>query len=250
MYVLSLVIIFLLSAGASAFGTLVGGTSLITIPALILLGLPPHTAIGTDRFGIIGIGVAGLYKFHRKRMVDYRVSLFLAVPAFFGAILGANIAFSVSEHVLGIVIVLANVLCLIYLLLNPRLGLVESGRSLGRLKYWVGGLITFIIGIYAGFYGAMTASFLAYVLIMWFGQTFLQSAANTKLSVICFTVSAASVYFMKGAIHFPFGLAILAGCLCGSYLGAHFSDRIGNLWIRRVFLIILGAMILKMALKL
>ena len=57
-----LIIIFILSAGASAFGTLVGGTSLITIPALILLGLPPHTAIGTDRFGIIGIGLAGFYK--------------------------------------------------------------------------------------------------------------------------------------------------------------------------------------------
>jgi uncharacterized membrane protein YfcA len=246
----SLSIIFLLSLGASAFGTLVGGTSLITIPALILLGLPPHTAIGTDRFGIIGIGLAGLYEFHRKKMIDYRLSCFLAVPTFLGAIFGANLVFSVPETVLGIIIVLTNVLGLIYLLLNPRLGLVEGGHALGRHRYGLGGLLCFIIGVYGGFYGAMTASFLAYVLIIWFGQTFIQSAANIKVASVCFTISAASVFFLKGAIDYPLGVAIFSGCLCGSYLGAHFSDRIGNLRIKRVFLTVLTLMILKMALNL
>jgi len=67
MDILSLFIIFVFAAGASAFGTLIGGASLITIPLLILLGLPPHMAIGTDRFGVMGIGWAGLYTFHRKK---------------------------------------------------------------------------------------------------------------------------------------------------------------------------------------
>ncbi|MDF1592449.1 MAG: sulfite exporter TauE/SafE family protein [Desulfobacterales bacterium] len=70
---ISLIIIFVASAAASAFGTLIGGTSLITIPLLIVLGLPPHTAIGTDRFGVMGIGWAGLYKFHHKKFIDYRL---------------------------------------------------------------------------------------------------------------------------------------------------------------------------------
>jgi len=247
---LNLIVMFLISAATSAFGTLVGGTSLITIPSLILLGLPPHTAIGTDRFGIIGIGLAGLYKFHRKKLVDYRLSLFLAIPTVIGAFFGANLVFAVSAHLLGIIIVISNVLCLLYILLNPNLGLVEKVDALGPVKYWLGGLLCFVIGIYGGFYGAMTASFLAYVLIMWFGQTFIQSAANTKLTTTCFAASAAYVYFMKGAIHFPLGFAIMTGCLCGSYVGAHFSERIGNRRIKRIFLVFLSIMILKMALNL
>ena len=68
-------IIFIAAVFAAGFGTLIGGSSIVTIPALILLGLPPHTAIGTDRFGIIGVGISGWYEFHRKRLIDYRIGL-------------------------------------------------------------------------------------------------------------------------------------------------------------------------------
>ncbi len=66
MDIVRLIIIFIGGAGASAFGALIGGASLINIPLLIVLGLPPHVAIGTDRFGVMGIGWAGLFKFHLK----------------------------------------------------------------------------------------------------------------------------------------------------------------------------------------
>lgn len=146
------VIIFIAAAGASAFGTLIGGASLITISTLILLGLPPHMAIGTDRFGVIGIGVAGLFKFHRKKMIDFRLSTLLAIP--------------------------------------------------------------------------------------------------TLLGSICLTTSAATVFGLSGSIDFSLGGSMLLGCLCGSYLGAHFSHVVGNLWIKRFFVVVLTIMIVKMALAL
>ncbi|MFH1488158.1 MAG: TSUP family transporter, partial [Pseudomonadota bacterium] len=67
---------------------------------------------------------------------------------------------------------------------------------------------------------------------------------------LCMTTSASIVFFMKGSIHFPLGIAMFSGCLCGSYLGAHYSDRIGNLWIKRFFLAVLTVMLLKMAFRL
>jgi uncharacterized membrane protein YfcA len=245
-----LIIIFIAAAGASAFGTLIGGASLITIPTLILLGLPPHMAIGTDRFGVIGIGVAGLFKFHRKKMIDFRLSFLLAIPTLLGSIVGANLVLFIPEDILGIVIILTNVLCLLYLILNPKLGLEEKEPSRGRLKYLLGGLLCFLIGVYGGFYGAMAATFLAYVLIMWFGQTFIQTAANVKVASICLTTSAATVFGLNGSIDFSLGASMLLGCLCGSYLGAHFSHVVGNLWIKRFFVVVLTLMILKMALAL
>ncbi|MBW2208694.1 MAG: sulfite exporter TauE/SafE family protein, partial [Deltaproteobacteria bacterium] len=100
------------------------------------------------------------------------------------------------------------------------------------------------------FYGAMAATFLAYVLIIGFGQTFIQTAANIKVASVCFTTSAAIVFGINGAIDFHLGLGMFCGCLCGSYLGAHFSDKIGNLWIKRLFMAILTIMIIKMAVSL
>jgi uncharacterized membrane protein YfcA len=193
----SLIIIFIAAAGASAFGTLIGGASL----------LPPHMAIGTDRFGVIGIGVAGLFKFHRKKMIDFRLSFLLAIPTLLGSIVGANLVLSIREDLLRIIIILTNVLCLLYLILNPKLGLEEKEPSRGRLKYLFGGLLCFLIGMYGGFYGAMAATFLAYVLIMWFGQTFIQTAANVKVASICLTTSAATVFGLNGSIDFSWAVS-------------------------------------------
>ena len=80
MDVLKLLIIFFVGLGSSFIGTLVGGSSLITIPVLILLGLSPHSAIATDRMGVTGIGIAGLYKFHQKGLVNYRIGLITGIP--------------------------------------------------------------------------------------------------------------------------------------------------------------------------
>jgi uncharacterized membrane protein YfcA len=83
----SLSIVFVVGIFGSSYGTLVGGTSLITIPLLIFLGLSPHTAIGTDRLGITGLAITGWYKFHEKGLINYPVSLRMAVAAFIGSFL-------------------------------------------------------------------------------------------------------------------------------------------------------------------
>jgi uncharacterized membrane protein YfcA len=250
MDVLNLCIVFASGACTSAYGTLIGGASLINIPLLIVMGLPPHVAIGTDRLGVMGLGCAGLLEFHRKGLVNYRLSLLLAGPVLLGSVIGAHLVFYIPERVLQVVIILTNILCLLYLVLNPEVGLKEKSQSSGRSKYWIGGLLCFIIGVYGGFYGAMAATLLAYVLILWFGQTFIQSAANVKVATISMTTSAAAVFLYKGAVNFPLGLALFSGCLCGAYLGAHFSEKIGNLWIKRIFLVVLAIMILKMVISL
>lgn len=86
----SLAIAFVASLCGSIYGTLIGGSSLITIPTLILLGLLAHTAIGTDRVGVTGRGIAGWYQFHKKGMINYRVALSVGIPVLLGAILGGQ----------------------------------------------------------------------------------------------------------------------------------------------------------------
>ncbi|MGI9536824.1 MAG: sulfite exporter TauE/SafE family protein [Desulfocapsaceae bacterium] len=237
MEIINFFIMFGVAVFASAFGTLIGGASIITIPTLILLGLPPHTAIGTDRFGIIGVGVAGWYEFHKKGLINYRVGFIVAIPILFGSALGANIVLQISEAVLKNVIVVTTIILTAFLLLNSGMGVEQRETAINKKEYVIGAVLSFVVGIYGGFYGAMAGTFSMYILIAWFRQTFIQSAATQKIGSICMTVTAATIFALHGAVDYKLGLTMLSGCLVGSYLGAHYAERIGNVWVKRMFIL-------------
>jgi len=246
MDVLGLSIIFLASVIGASFGTLVGGTSLITIPVLIFLGLPPHTAIGTDRLGIAGLTTVGWYKFHQKGLINYPISLWMGVAAVIGSFLGASLVLEISTGLLRKIIAIATVGVLIIVIAQPRLGLGKKRRVIRGGRYGAGIFISFIIGIYGGFYGAMAGTFLLYVLLSVFDQTFLEGTATLKLTSLMMTTMAAVVFAGKGAIDYPKAGAMFLGCAVGSYIGAHYSDRIGNVWIKRLFILIVLIMVVKL----
>jgi len=245
----SLAIIFFVSIIASAFGALIGGASIVTIPALILLGLPPHTAIGTDRFGIIGIGLAGWYKFHKKGLIKYRIGFTIAIPILLGTILGSNLVLQISEGALKNVIVILNILILIFILLNPGIGVKKQTAPLGNHKIAIGALLSFFVGVYGGFYGALAGTFILYILILWFRLTFIEGAATLKIASLFLSVTAASVFSINNAVDYAFGLAMLAGCLIGSYLGSHYADRIGDVWVKRMFTVFIIIAVIKLILS-
>ena len=243
MDLLHLSIIFCTSVIGGLFGTLVGGTSLITIPVLIFLGLPPHTAIGTDRLGIAGLTTMGWYKFHEKGLINYPISLMMGVSALIGSFLGANLVLEISMAILKKIIAIVTVLILIIVVGQPKLGVEQRDRIVKRHEYGVGIFFSLIIGIYGGFYGAMAGTFLLYVLLFIFKRTFLEGTATLKLSSLMMTTMAALVFAIKGAIDYPLAAAMFLGCAVGSYFGAHYSDRIGNVWIKRLFIAIVLIMV-------
>lgn len=229
-----------------SYGALVGGTSLITIPVLIFLGLPPHTAIGTDRLGITGLTSMGWYKFHEKGLIHYRIALVMGVAALIGSFLGANLVLQISVALLRKIIAIVTVLILILLVGQPKLGVEKKDRIIKRYEYGIGIFISFIVGIYGGFYGAMAGTFLLYILLFIFKQTFLESTATLKLPSFMMTTMAALVFAIKGAIDYPMAAAMFLGCAIGAYVGAHYSDRIGNVWIKRLFILIILIMAIKL----
>ena len=246
MDLVNLSIIFVVGIIGSTFGTLVGGTSLITIPVLIFLGLPPHTAIGTDRLGISGLTSVGWYKFHEKGLIHYPIALIMGVEALVGSFFGANLALQISMALLKKIIAMATILLLLLLIAQPRLGVEKKERVIKRHEYGVGLFFSFIVGIYGGFYGAMAGTLLMYICLFTFKQTFLEGTATFKLSSLMMTTMEAVVFARKGAIDYPMAIAMFLGCAIGSYIGAHYSDRIGNVWIKRLFILIVLLMVIKL----
>ena len=80
---------FLVALVSSSVGTLVGGTSLVTIPSLMILGLPSNVAIATNRLGILGLNIAGWYKFHNLNLVNYQIGIPNGLACLAGSLIGA-----------------------------------------------------------------------------------------------------------------------------------------------------------------
>jgi uncharacterized membrane protein YfcA len=246
MDIINLLIIFLVGIVSASFGTLVGGGSLITIPTLIFLGLPPHVAIGTNRLGTNGMIISGLYAFHKKRMIDYRIGLSVCIPTLLGSFLGANLVLQVNVLILRYVIAVITIVMLCFTFLKPEIGIAKTKQNTKKNEYSIAVVLSFFIGIYGGFYGAGVGTFVSYVLILLFGQTFLESAATRKTVTLFPSVLATTVFVFAGVITYSLGIALFIGNFIGSYVGAHYSDKIGNVWVKRMFF----GIVLIMAIKL
>jgi uncharacterized membrane protein YfcA len=246
MDIVPLLIIFIVGLFSAIFGTLVGGSSLITIPLLILLGLPPHSAIGTDRIGVSAIGIAGLYQFHKKGLIRYGIGFILGIPCLVGSFIGANLAFQVSPGVMKKSIAVMTLAILALLMAKPNRGIEKTSRPLTTGVMATGALLSMFAGIYGGFYGAGAATFLFYILILVFGRTFLESAATLKIASILMTLTAAITFAAHGAVHYPLAISLFLGSFIGSTAGAYYSDRIGNVWIKRIFIGVVLIMVIKL----
>lgn len=247
MEILSLLVIFFVGMIAGSFGTLVGGGSLITIPTLILLGLPPHTAIGTDRLGMTGTCSAGWYEFHRKGMIDYKIGFIIGIPTMLGSLLGANFVLQINEAILKKAVAIITILILVFIaIIKPKMGVEKTNRMVKNQEYFIGVIGSFSLGFYGGFYGAGSATFLSYILLLLFRQTFLECAATVKIAALLMTAMAASIFAINGAIHYSLAAAMFFGAFTGSYIGAHYSDKIGNVWIKRLFFVIVSFMAIKL----
>jgi len=246
MDIINLLIICLVGVFAGIFGTLVGGGGLITVPTLIFIGLPPHVAIATNRLGAVGLFATGWYKFHKKGTIDYRVGMITGIPFFIGSILGAFLLLEISEEDLRKFIAAFTVAVLVIIMAKSNIGLEKRKSVTQKYELIVGIILSFGIGVYAGFYTPGFGIFLSYVQILLFGQTFIESAGTWKIGAVMYSVATSVLFALKGLIVYPDAVALFIGTASGSYVGAHYSDRIGNVWIRRLFIVSVLALALKL----
>jgi len=246
MELISLLLVLIAGLISGIFGTLVGGGSLLTIPILIFIGLPPHVAIGTNRFGYVGLSIAGWYKFHKKKMIDYKIGFIIAVPSLIGALVGAFIMLEVNEAVLKKSIAVLTLVILTVVMYKPQIGVRKIKQSIKTWEYIVGLLLSFVLGAYGAFYGAGGGTFYSYLLILLFGQTFLESAGTRKIAHLFFSLFATIVFIVKEVIAYDAAIVLFIGLFIGSYIGASYSDKIGNKWLKRLFFVVVVVMAIKL----
>ena len=203
-----------------------GGGGLISLPAYLIAGLPVHMSIGTNKLSAAMGTTLTTVKFWRQGYIRLRLCLPCAAFALAGSAAGANLALLVDDYVFRIILLAVLPLTAIYVFRSKSLD--AGGReplSPGRTTA-VACAVALVIGVYDGFYGPGTGTFLL-LLLTGLGRMSLGDAAGTTKAINLSTnVAALVTYLINGQVLLPLGLAAGLFGIAGNYLGARsFTDK-------------------------
>lgn len=228
-------VLFLVGLVAGTVDAVAGGGGLITVPALLNLGLPVPLALGTNKFQSSFGSVSASVHFLRCRTVTLAECGFGIAMTLVGATAGTIAVQQIDAGVLRHVVPWLLAAILLYTLLRPAIGSEEHRGHMTRPLFF--GLFGLGLGFYDGFFGPGTGSFWAIALVLLLGQNFTRATATTKVMNATSNVTSLALFAMAGLVHLGAGLAMAAGQLVGGRLGAHLVVTRGARFIRPVFLV-------------
>lgn len=227
----------------------VGGGGLIQLPALVI-GLPKDVptpfVLGTNKLSSFAGTLTASWVYVRKVTVRWAFLLPLVAGAFVGSAAGASVSRYLPRAVLTPVVLVAVVLVGAYVYRRPTLGLQHAPRHDGLAAGLRSGGIGVVVGIYDGLLGPGTGSFFVILIVALLGYGFLEASVNAKLANLTTNVAAIAVYGIHGELLWVLGGAMALANITGGLVGAHMAVKHGNAFIRRVFLIVLGILVVKL----
>jgi uncharacterized protein len=225
----------------------VGGGGLVQLPAL-LVGLPgasPVQILATNKLGsVCGTTVSSL-TYYRRVGPDPRTFIPLMALAFAGSLGGALVASRIPKAAFDPIVLVVLVLVGAYVLLKPSAGEITALRFAGHRHTIAAMAAGAVIGFYDGALGPGTGSFLVFTLVGLLGYNFLEASAKARMANWATNVAALCVFIPQGAVLWKIGLAMGAANLLGGYLGARTAVAKGGGFVRIVFVVVVGAFIVK-----
>ncbi|MCR5582379.1 MAG: TSUP family transporter [Eggerthellaceae bacterium] len=245
----SLLIIAPLLFAAGFVDAVGGGGGLVSLPAYILCGLPSHAAIATNKMSsTMGTTIATL-KYARRGYMDLKFCIPSVVLAICGSFLGSNLALLASDQLLIIVMLVALPIVGGYVLfkkdISPKTPAFPFGKTVALCM-----LIAFTIGIYDGFYGPGTGTFLMLLLMGVARLDVFKTAGVTKSINLTTNVTSLAVFLVNGEV--LIGLGLLAGLfnIAGNYLGATYFSNKGVGIVRPIVLVVIAIFFVRLVLQL
>lgn len=229
---------------AGFIDAIAGGGGLISLPAYMLAGLPPHIAIGTNKLSsAVGTTVATAQYISKGFMV-WRLAVPAIVFSLIGANIGSNLTLLVPENVFLIIMLIALPMIAIYVFTHKSLSNPFEPEITTRV--WVVVLASaFFIGMYDGFYGPGTGTFLMLLLIGAAHLTTRQAAGITKAINLSSNVMSLTVFLINGTVLLPLGLTAALFSIAGNYLGARSFIKKGDAIARPAIITVISIFIIK-----
>ena len=237
---------------AGTLDAIAGGGGLLTVPALLWAGLPPHLALGTNKGqSVFGSGAA-LARYARGGLVDPRRARLTFPAGLGGAVAGAALVLAVPPAALRPVVIALLVGVSAFMLAGrvpvptPRVNQGPETAPRGA-RTARAGLIALAVGAYDGFFGPGTGTFLIVGFVALLGDGPARASAEAKVVNFASNLAAVVLFAWRGVVLWHVALPMAAGQLAGGWLGAHLAIRRGDRLVRRAVIAVALAAAAKLA---
>lgn len=230
---------------AGTIDAIAGGGGLLTLPALLLSGLPPHLALGTNKGQSVFGSFAATARFWRAGTISADHARLAFPLGLLGSLIGAQLVLVLRPETLEpVVLVVLPIVALTVTLRPPQRGPADRSTHRARL---VAGLIAFGIAAYDGFLGPGTGTFLIVAYIGLLGARPLQASADAKVVNFASNLAAVALFASRGLVLWELALPMAAGQFAGGWIGAHLTTRVGDRLVRVFVLLAVVGVVVKLA---
>lgn len=242
---LTIVLLSLASLGAGTVDAIAGGGGLITLPALLAAGLPPHEALGTNKGQSVWGSMAALAAFWRAKRVDRKQAVYAFPLGFVGALAGATLVSGIDKDALKPIVIAMLIGAAVLLVIKKP----TRDQDVAH-KPLVAAALALAIGTYDGFFGPGTGTFLIVGFVALCGRSLVHASADAKVVNFASNLASVIVFSYGGFVQWDVAIPMAFGQLAGGTIGAHFAMRGGERVVRLVVLLVSATLIAKLVIDL
>jgi uncharacterized protein len=230
-----LILLIVLFFVTSAVGVVTGSNSLITVPVMFQFGIEPQQAVATNMFGLLFLSIGGTLPFLGKGVIDKKRMPRLAVLTLIGSTAGAALVGVIGGDALKIIISISMIVVTLFTLWNRNAGVTKPenvSSSASVLAY----VLTLLLGVYGGLFSGGYVTMLTAVYVAFFGMTFTEAVASTKVINVFSSLVASAIFAWQGLIDYRLGIILAVTMFVAAYVGAHTVTKLNDLWLKRIFI--------------
>jgi len=225
---------------AGLVDSIAGGGGLLSVPAYMAAGLPPHYVLGNNKFSSSFGTLFASLRYHQHGLIDVRVALLSAFFALIGSFLGTSAVLLLRPDFLRLLLIVLLPLVAVLTLANRSFGQENHSHHQSRQrKYTLAALAALLIGFYDGFFGPGTGMFLILFYTLVLKYDFVTANANTKVVNLASNVAAVITFIIKGKVIYAIGIPAACVGIAGNLLGAKLVIKRGGAIIRPIFILTL-----------
>ncbi|SIT65833.1 hypothetical protein SAMN05216526_0287 [Ectothiorhodosinus mongolicus] len=242
-------LLLLVGALSGFLNVMSAGGSMLTLPALMFMGLDSTTANGTNRVGIALQNVSAAWKYRRSGHHEWALAWRLSIPAIIGAIAGAYAATLVSDELFRWILIAVMIGASILMLMPKGAGIKTRRLERDEKLRWPIILALLAIGFYGGFIQVAVGILFIVLLYRVLHLDLIQVNILKVLIILIYTIPALAIFMGSGAVAWSYGLILAVGSMTGAWLGAKLTlGPSGARWITWLTLAIIGVIIVKLIL--
>lgn len=230
--------------------SIAGGGGLVSMPIYLLAGLPPHTAVATNKLSSTCGTALTTVRFVKNKLINLKLAVPSVIAAVAGSSLGARISLSISETVLRNIIICVLPVAAFFVL-NKKMfsGEDKKAAAVTKRTVTVSMISAFLIGVYDGLYGPGTGSFLIIAFTVFAHLTVEAANAQAKAINLTTNVTALVLFLISGKVLVPLGLAAAACNMAGNYVGSGLVMKKGGKVVRPLLLVVLAILFIRLVME-